>query len=166
MSVVWDEIYKKGDFLKLPPHPEIRELAELFKKERIRQILDLGSGGGRHTIYLASKRFDVYGLDLSSTGLAYALNILSKKGLTAHFTLHDITTLPYDDNYFDAIISVQVIHHNKLKDIRKTVGEIKRVLRNEGYLWNVFLIYKSLLFLLRQLVYVTTHSEILSFSIL
>lgn len=135
MTSVWEEIYRRGELLKRDPHPEIGKIAELFKKEKIKRILDLGSGGGRHTVYLAGEGFDVYGLDLSPTGLAYTISVLSKRGLTAHLTLHDMLTLPYDDNYFDAIVSVQVIHHNKLEGIKKTIKEITRVLRPKGLIW-------------------------------
>lgn len=135
MKSVWDKIYKKGELLNLKPHPEINRIIELFKKENVNRILDLGSGGGRHTVYLASKGFDTYGLDSSPTGHAYTIGILSEKHLTAHLTLHDMAVLPYDDEYFDAVISVQVIHHNKLEDIQNTIKEITRVLRSNGLLW-------------------------------
>ncbi|MHA2363983.1 MAG: class I SAM-dependent methyltransferase [Candidatus Hodarchaeales archaeon] len=135
MNSVWDDVYKKGDFLEIDPHPEIISIAELFKKENYRRILDLGSGGGRHTIYLAEQGFDVYGLDISSTGLAFTMKLLSEKQLSAHLTLHDITSLPYDNNYFDAIISVQVIHHNTLEKIHETISEITRVLKDGGFIW-------------------------------
>jgi len=45
---------------------------------------------------------------------------------------------PYDDNFFDAIISIQVIHHNKMKDILITVSEIERVLRKGGVIFITF----------------------------
>ena len=135
MTIVWEEIYRRGELLKRDPHPEISKIAELFEKEKIKRTLDLGSGGGRHTVYLAGKGFDVYGLDLSPSGLVYTISVLSKRGLTAHLTLHDMSTLPFDDDYFDAVISVQVIHHNKLEGIKKTIRKITRVLRLEGLIW-------------------------------
>jgi SAM-dependent methyltransferase len=135
MSNVWNKIYEKGEFLNIPPHPEIEKISGLFGKAKVRRVLDLGSGGGRHTIYLAAKKFDVYGLDSAVRGLENTLQILSEKRLTAHLTLHDMTTLPYDNNYFDAIISIQVIHHNRLEAIQKTAKEIIRVLKEAGYLW-------------------------------
>jgi cyclopropane fatty-acyl-phospholipid synthase-like methyltransferase len=131
MENVWEEIYKKGDFLALEPHPEIGTIAALFKREKVKRILDLGCGAGRHVVYFAERGYDVYGLDLSPTALEYTIKSLSEKGLTAHVTLHDMVTLPYDDAYFDAVISVRVIHHNRIKDVRKTVQEISRVLRRK-----------------------------------
>ena len=135
MGTVWDEIYKKNELLECSPHPEIANIAALFTKHGVRRILDLGSGGGRHTVYLAQRGFDVHGLDSSPTGLAHTLTSLANRSLTAHVTLHDMASLPYDDSYFDAIISVQVIHHNRLEGIRETVAEITRVLKPAGLVW-------------------------------
>lgn len=132
---VWEQIYKKGELLKRDPHPEISEIAKFFNKKQVKRILDLGSGGGRHLVYLSRKGFDVYGLDLSPTALAYTLIELSKENLTAHLTLHDMSTLPFDANYFDAVVSVQVIHHNKLDGIRGVITEIERVLKSGGFVW-------------------------------
>jgi cyclopropane fatty-acyl-phospholipid synthase-like methyltransferase len=135
LANVWEEIFKKEGSLFKGPHPEIAQIAQLFKTNGIKRVLDIGSGQGRHIVYLASRGFDVYGLDISSTGLAYCLQALCKKGLSAHVTLHDMITLPYDDEYFDAVISIQVIHHNKISNIIKTIEEITRVLRNRGIIW-------------------------------
>jgi ubiquinone/menaquinone biosynthesis C-methylase UbiE len=135
METAWEGIYKKGEFLKREPHPEIEEVAKLLSKERVRRVLDLGCGTGRHTVYLARKGFDVYGLDSSYTGLAYTIRVLGEEGLTAHLTIHDIQSLPYSDGYFDAVISIQVIHHNKLKKIVNTIKEIARVLQEGGLIW-------------------------------
>ncbi len=77
----------------------------------------------------------MHGLDVSHTALQHTLGVLAKKGLTAHLTLHDMVTLPYDTEYFDAVISVQVIHHNTLKNIKRTIKEVTRVLKNNGLLW-------------------------------
>ncbi|MBU7013496.1 MAG: class I SAM-dependent methyltransferase [Theionarchaea archaeon] len=135
MKNVWEEIYKRGEFLSLEPHVGIDVIAGMFTEERVNRILDLGSGAGRHVVYLARKGFDVYGLDSSPTALGHTIRILGEQKLTAHVTLHDMATLPYDDAYFDAVISIQVIHHNRVRDIRKTVQEITRVLRVGGLIW-------------------------------
>jgi len=135
MKNVWEEIHARGELLKIEPHPGLGRIIELFQNNNIGRVLDLGSGGGRNSAPLAAKGLDVYALDPSPTGLAYTLKTLAEKGLTAHLTLHDMSTLPYENDYFDAIISVQVIHHNKLEDIRNTIREITRVLRPGGLIW-------------------------------
>ncbi len=131
----WESVYQSGQRMDIPPHPEMKLVADLFERSGVRRILDLGSGGGRHTVYLATLGFDVYGLDSSPTGLAYTLRVLSEKGLSAHLTLHEMNPLPFDDSYFDAVISIQVIHHNRLEGVRSTIREIRRVLAGGGIIW-------------------------------
>jgi cyclopropane fatty-acyl-phospholipid synthase-like methyltransferase len=135
MENVWEKIYKKSKRLKKEPHSEMDEIVQLLEKRKMKRILDLGCGSGRHTVYLASKGFDIYGLDLSPKGLMHTLEFLSERGLTAHLTLHHMTHLPYDSDFFDAVISVQVIHHNRIEDIRVTIKEITRVLKDKGLIW-------------------------------
>jgi ubiquinone/menaquinone biosynthesis C-methylase UbiE len=40
--------------------------------------------------------------------------------------------LPYEDAFFEAIISTQVIHHGRLATIKAVVAEIERVLKPGG----------------------------------
>jgi len=134
-NTAWEKVYRKGELLKRDPHPDIGRIADVFEKERVKRILDLGCGGGRHLVYLARRGFDVYGLDSAPTGLVYTLCVLAKEGLTAHFALHDMSNLPYDNDYFDAVISIQVIHHNDLEGVKRTIGEIRRVVKREGLTW-------------------------------
>jgi SAM-dependent methyltransferase len=43
--------------------------------------------------------------------------------------------LPYGDAFFDAVISVQVIHHADIATIRQVVREITCVLKRGGFLF-------------------------------
>lgn len=135
MKTVWESIYEKGEFLQIDPHPEIDGVLDLFRKNGVKRILDLGSGGGRHLLRLAGAGFESYGLDHSPTGLAFSIMEMARRGLTGHFCLHDILDFPYEDGYFDSVISIQVIHHNGLEKIRRTIGEIARVLKKGGWIW-------------------------------
>lgn len=110
-------------------------VADMFVSEHIHRVLDLGSGGGRHTLYFAAKGFDMYALDSAPTGLAHTLKLLDERHLSAHLALHDAATLPYDDSFFDAVIGIQVIHHNMLEGVKRTIAEIARVLRPNGLIW-------------------------------
>ncbi len=38
-------------------------------------------------------------------------------------------TLPYKDNFFDGLISTNVLHHNKVAEIKGLIREIERVLK-------------------------------------
>lgn len=136
MKNAWEKAYRENDFeLWMQPHTEMESVAMLFCRYRIRRVLDLGCGAGRHTVFLAKMGFDVYGLDSSPSGLAYTFRLLDERRLSAHLTLHDMSSLPYDNCYFDAIISVQTIHHNTVTGVRNTIKEIARVLKEKGLIW-------------------------------
>jgi cyclopropane fatty-acyl-phospholipid synthase-like methyltransferase len=61
------------------------------------RLLDAGCGRGRHARYLASRGFDVTGIDLSSNSVAFAKQF---EGENLHFYQHDMR-LPCWLNYFD-----------------------------------------------------------------
>lgn len=132
----WEEYYRKGgegvtDWMK--PKDYIIEIVPFLKQKGVKKILDLGCGGGRHTVFLASKGFLVVGSDISHTALKNTKRWLDKKKLKNFLLIfHDMTNFPFPDEHFDAIISTHTIHHNPLKKIQKTVKEIKRILRKRG----------------------------------
>lgn len=60
-------------------------------------MLDIASGRGRHSVQLASKGFDVTGIDLSEDSIRKAKK---KENDHLHFYVHDMR-LPFWINYFD-----------------------------------------------------------------
>ncbi|MFW9830433.1 MAG: class I SAM-dependent methyltransferase, partial [Candidatus Thorarchaeota archaeon] len=115
--------------------PEIVGHATRFKSLNFTRILDLGCGSGRHTVYLAEQGFDVYGLDIAPTGLCLTIQKLANAGLPGHVTLSDMKKLPYEDAFFDAVISIRVIHHDRLATIESIVAEMYRVMSPTGQVW-------------------------------
>ena len=135
----WDDVFaKKGKYFTTP-HPDMERLAKLFSEKGVRRILDLGCGTGRHLLFLLKKGFEVYGLDGSPNGLEIAKNWLIDENLSSELTCQKIEhRFPYKDGFFDAVISIQVIHHNLIEDIIFTVNEIKRTLKPEGLIFLTF----------------------------
>ncbi len=131
-----DDVFaKKGKYFTTP-HPDMEKLANLFREEGVRRILDLGCGTGRHLLFLLKKGFEVYGLDGSPNGLEIAKNWLSEENLASELTCQKMENkFPYKDGFFDAVISIQVIHHNLMKDILFTVNEMNRILKPEGFVF-------------------------------
>ena len=132
----WESIFKeKGKFFHTP-HEDMNKFVKLLKKNNVKRILDLGCGSGRHIIFLAKKGFDVYGLDNSPSGLSQTKKWLKQDKLKAKLKQSSCyERFPFKDDFFDAIISVQVIHHAKLKDIDFCISEIKRILKPKGVLF-------------------------------
>jgi cyclopropane fatty-acyl-phospholipid synthase-like methyltransferase len=115
---VWDKLYKeKGKFFE-EIQEDLPRVVRLLKKSGAKRVLDLGCGSGRHLVYLAKQGFNVYGIDNSKSGIEIGKNWLKKEGLKANLKIGDIyKNLPYPDDFFDAIISTQTLHHERLKKL-------------------------------------------------
>ena len=70
--------------------------------------------------------------DLSSGMLDAAWRNLVVTGRAFKFEEIDAQSIPYDDETFDAVIANHMLYH--VPDRSKAIGEIKRVLKHDGYL--------------------------------
>lgn len=132
----WNEIFKQGGRVFTEPHEDMPRIVQLLKSRGGYTILDLGSGTGRHIVYLARNGFSVFGLDNSPEGIQATRQWLMEENLDADLRLQNMTEkLPYEDSFFDAVVSVQVIHHADMATIRRIVQEIGRVLKLGGFLF-------------------------------
>jgi SAM-dependent methyltransferase len=138
----WDDIFTEQGRVFTEPHCDIGKVVEMFRDSGANRVLDLGCGTGRHLVYLSKLGFEVYGFDTSPRALSMAQDWLDEEGLTAYIQEHRMEEpFPYVDAFFDAVISTQVIHHNRLADIMITVREIERVLRSRGVIFITFPVY-------------------------
>jgi len=136
MGKQWDKIFKKYGKFFTKPQEDIPKIVKLFKERGVKRVLDLGCGSGRHMVYLAKHDFEVYGIDISPQGIKIAREWLKKEKLKANLKVGDVyKKLPYQNDFFDAIISTQALHHNKIENIRKLIKEIERILKPGGLIF-------------------------------
>jgi len=132
----WDKTFKEKGKVFIKPEKEIPKVAKFFKKAGVKKILDLGCGSGRHLVYFAKRNFDIYGIDIAKEGLKIAKEWLEREKLKVNLKIGDMhKRLPYKDNFFDAVISIRVLNHGKIGEIRKTIREIKRILKSKGLIF-------------------------------
>ena len=117
------------------PLAKVCALAEEMRRRGMRRVLDLGCGSGRHTVYLAKQGLTVCALDISVEALARTAEWLAGEGLSASLQQAGMTALPYRDGVFDCVVSVSVLHHATMADIRTALGETRRTLRPGGLLF-------------------------------
>jgi ubiquinone/menaquinone biosynthesis C-methylase UbiE len=127
----WDALYREHGIIQMEPAPRAVNAIKFLKQNNARRVLDLGCGTGRHTIILVNEGFDTYGCDSSEKGLEIASGVIKE----AKFKQCDMTSLPYEDGFFNGIICNFVIQHGRTSDIRKAVSEMYRVLRQGGILY-------------------------------
>ena len=132
----WDDIFTQEGKVFDTPHPDMERLVRIFQERGFHRILDLGCGTGRHLIYFLNFGFEVYGLDASPKALEISRNWLEQEGKSCDLKLQRVEhKLPYENEFFDAIISIQVIHHNLLEEIKFTIKEMERILKSKGLVY-------------------------------
>lgn len=98
-----------------------------FKDKKRLKILDAGCGTG-----LLAKKMetfgDVWGVDFSEEAVKFS----KKRGINVKKA--NVTDLPFKENSFDLVVSVDVIYHKSIKDDKKALEEFYRVLKPEGIL--------------------------------
>ncbi len=131
--VRWNEIYSEKGRNYVSSLEYLPELLALFRKRGVKRVLDLGCGSGAHIAYLANCGFDVYGIDNSEKAIDVAKAYFRDSGLEGNLRVGSMyDRLPYDDCFFDAVISFRAIYHARIDEIRKTIKEIERTLKPRG----------------------------------
>ncbi len=100
------------------------------------RVLDVGCGEGSMLRRLSPRFKELYGLDVSSTAIQEAQEkkeqMCPEEASKFKFTLGNAdNSLPFPDNFFDAIISIAAMEH--IYDLFFLVGEMYRVLKPNGY---------------------------------
>ena len=124
----WARVYDH-DANPLPALEEPR-VREALGAIRGREVLDLGCGTGRHTVWLAAAGARVTAVDFS-TGMLYEAR-RKVPPARVRFIVHDLhDPLPLGDATFDAVVSGLVLEH--LRDLGAFFTEMHRVLRADGH---------------------------------
>lgn len=91
-------------------------------------IIDVGCGNGKNILYLKNKNYtNIFGCDISSS----QVDICKNKNLNV--IKADNLNLPYEDNSFDCVLSVAVIHHfDSVSDRKKAIEELIRICKSGG----------------------------------
>jgi len=114
-----------------PSMPPERDLKVLGSTVAGKDVLEIACGGGQSATYLAEQGARVTGVDFSSEQLAHARAHAESKKVRIRFiesTVEDLSIL--EDSSFDIAFSAYALGF--VEDIRRTFGEIRRVLRAGG----------------------------------
>ncbi|MFX1293574.1 MAG: class I SAM-dependent methyltransferase [Promethearchaeota archaeon] len=132
---IWNEIYRK-ESISQDIQQDIPEIVKIFKDKNVKRVLDLACGSGRHVLYLAKNEFEVYGIDFSEEGIKSAISLLQEKNIQANLIVGSMfEKLPYENDFFDALISIRSLYHGTIENIRNAIQEIERVLKPNGFIF-------------------------------
>ena len=91
-------------------------------------LLDVGCGTGTTDQVLAPRVRKLHGVDVSEEMLIKAQQNVPDAG----FSWYDGEKLPFDDETFDVVVAICVLHHVPTSERFKVVSEMVRVSRREG----------------------------------
>jgi len=102
------------------------------KRKKIK-VLDLGCGAGNNAKFLSENGFNVYGIDWSKSAIEICKERFQKWNLKGSFIQGDFNKLPYQNNFFDLVIDRESLYANYFSEIKKTIKEIYKKLKKDGY---------------------------------
>jgi len=123
---VWDEIAGLWSQFRTKPYQDLKN----FLKNKQGNVLDLGCGSGRHF-----KKINgiIYGVDFSQNMLDLAKKNAEEQGIHVKLTKAQAYELPFEDNFFDAVIFIATLHCIEKKEKRKkALQEVFRVMKPES----------------------------------
>jgi ubiquinone/menaquinone biosynthesis C-methylase UbiE len=109
-----------------------------------KKVLDVGSGNGYVLSKYAKEGAEVYGVDITSAAIALCQQRFALLDLHGHFEVANAERLPFEDETFDCVCSMGVLHHTP--DTAAAVAEIFRVLKPGGRLIVMFYHRDSMLY--------------------
>jgi ubiquinone/menaquinone biosynthesis C-methylase UbiE len=112
-----------------------KKLVSLLQLGENPYLLDLACGTGwavRYAASLANGRGDFYGIDISSKMIEKA-KASSASYMNVHFSKSKAEELPFDNDYFDFIISSNAFHH--FSNPENALREAYRVLKPKGRIY-------------------------------
>lgn len=127
--------FKKSGGKKL--HLRLEKLLNSIPVNRSSKILDVGCGRGDIAFYLGKNAKEAIGVDYSKDAIILANSIKNNFPLSVrkkvHFKVMNIKRMSFPDNYFDAVVCIDVLEHLYKEEAEQALREIKRVLKKDGF---------------------------------
>ena len=109
----------------------VKDLNNFYKLKNGSKILDIGCGKGfmLFDFMKLNPNFVLEGIDISDYAITNAVLEVKK-----FLKVGDAKSLPYEDNSFDLVISINTTHNLEINQCKKALSEMERVSRKDKYL--------------------------------
>lgn len=114
-----------------------KELTSRIQPRTDSRVLDVGTGFGKNAEFLSNiflNKGKIWTIDPSEDTIKNAEKMFREKnlGTDVTFVKGSAENLPFEDGFFDLVVSVVVLHH--LEALEAPIREMLRVLKNGGKL--------------------------------
>ncbi len=139
MMANWNDLFYDEKNREMVPEAELFRFITLLEKKFPHENLnlwDLGCGAGRHTVAMAKSGHCVYASDNAQKSIELTTEWLTKSNMSANVKQSEMINFPWGDEVikFHGIFSWDVLQHNTLGNIIKTVNLIHEKLFSGGLL--------------------------------
>ncbi|MFQ5801313.1 MAG: class I SAM-dependent methyltransferase [Candidatus Methylomirabilales bacterium] len=133
--------YSKNELFLRYPADWIIRFHNIFLRKHIPtgRVLDYGCGSGNNSIFFIQQGYETYGTEVAESAISqFKANLHSNHLDTALaerivITSPDSSRLPFEEGFFDAIVSNQVLHFLPSEEhIKRVCKELSRCLRPGG----------------------------------
>jgi len=133
----WEKNFSnKPEMFGLEPSLSAEKALNLFKERKINNIIELGAGLGRDSIFFAKNNIKIQALDYSPSGIKVIDEKIKKENLSNYIStkLFDVREkLPFQDNSIKACYSHMLYCMAlTLSDLENLNNEIQRILKPGG----------------------------------
>lgn len=111
--------------------PVAEKLAEHYKLKAGQKVLDIGCGKA-HLLYELTQTvsgIEVVGMDISEYAITHTV-----KDIEPFLIKGEAQNLPFENNSFDLVISLNALHNLKVYDLKKAIQDIERISRGNSYI--------------------------------
>jgi len=121
----WDERFKRKEFaLGKEPNPFLKKYIHLLPKGK---ALDIASGEGRNTVFLAQQGFEVDAVDISGKGLKKTQKLAREQGVKIKTFLVDLDQYQIEKERYDLIANFYYLKRRLIPRIKKGIKKGGRV---------------------------------------
>jgi ubiquinone/menaquinone biosynthesis C-methylase UbiE len=128
-----------GNFPKYPNEVMLKIIFGSYLEKPLQpqaswKVLDVGCAFGSNLIPFADLGCEVHGIDIHPDIVANAEKVMNKRGYkTMSFSEGTNQKIPYPDNHFDLILSINTLHYESSEhDLLNALSEFRRVLKVGG----------------------------------
>ena len=139
MKSKWESLHAQRRFRpKYPGEEAVQFLFGNFKRDGSEKVLDLGCGGGRHTLLMANEGIIPYGIDISGEGVKHTRELLRENGhdrFVDNIVCGSFDKLPWEDNFFDGILAYGTLYYGDSSVHQAAIREMYRSTAPGGVCW-------------------------------
>lgn len=138
---IWENLFKKipeENWKTAPPSLAMEACLVFFTNNGVENVLDIGCGPGRWSIYFAKNGLRVKGYDFSENAVRIAREWAASEGLSADFACRPITAVPFPGEKFGGIVAALILDCVSPDEMVTGISTIRDSLTDGGYCFALF----------------------------